>query len=616
MFIRKTLKHDKKTGVIYASYQLVEAYRTSSGPRQRILLTIGSEVDLDQVDLKELANRIEEIYKGAHPLFPREDRIENLAQHFAKLLLQKNYSHIPENQDAKVPDYHLIDINSIQHTSVRSIGSEYVAFTAYQELGFSKLFDHLRFSKKQKEAATASIIGRAIFPSSERALHNRLVFRSGLAELLQTSFAKLSLDSLYHISDEIYGSKKIIEKHLREREKTLFDLTESIILYDITNTYFEGKCTSHAKAKRGKSKEMRSDCPLVSIGLVIDSEGFPKHSEIFEGNINERATLEEMLQRLGKQNMTQRPIIILDSGIATKDNVNWLKNQGYGYIVMMKNKDRPRKDLCNDIIVRNEGNQFISASLKSDEETGDNILWCYSEERLKKERDIRQHKTNALEKELQKLKEGLKLPHGRIKSIEKVHQKIGRLREKYARLAQHYKILVHPSNDEKNAGDITWTYDEDIVTRSFSGTYTLRTNVKELTAEKIWEIYVMLSEAESCIRCLKSEAGLRPNWHTREDRIDSHIFISILAYHLIATIRKRLKDNGINESWETIRERLQSHAIVATNARTKEGATIFFKQACEPNSYQRSIYKALGLSWKPIKAEKVIYRTEDVVSKI
>ena len=103
--------------------------------------------------------------------------------------------------------------------------------------------------------------------------------------------------------------------------------------------------------------------------------------------------------------------------------------------------------------------------------------------------------------------------------------------------------------------DITWTYDIEKVTRSFSGTYTLRTNVKDLSGKTIWEIYVMLSEAESCFRCLKSEAGLRPNWHSRFDRIDGHIFISILAYHLIVTIRKKLKNHGISDSWETIKRK-------------------------------------------------------------
>lgn len=615
MFIRETTKIDKKTGKEYISYQLVEAYRSSSGPRQKILLTVGSDLKLTQSERKDLSNRIEEVVKGAKSLFSCPEHIESLAQHFANLLLHKKALVQPiEEPNEDVTDFQCVDINSIRHTSVKSIGCEHVALSAYNQLDFNGLFARLNFSTKQTSYAAAAIIGRAIYPVSERALHNQLQFRSGLDELLGTSFARLSLDQLYFISDDLYRSKKVIEKHLHEKEKTLFNLQETIILYDISNTYFEGACKAHPKAKRGKSKEMRTDCPLLAIGVVLDSDGFPKHSEIFDGNVNERATLQEMITRLNRQDVTQRPIIVLDSGIATKDNIDWLKSENYAYIVMMKQKERPPMSACHDVVIRNEGNQYVSATLKYDNKTDDHILWCYSEQRFKKEQDIKQHKTNVLEKELLHLKEGLARP-GRLKTIEQVHQKIGRFRDKYARLAQHYEIMVLPADDGINVQDITWTYNAAEVTRSFSGTYTLRTNVKDLTAEKIWEIYVMLSEAESCYRCLKSEAGLRPNWHHREDRIDGHIFLSLLAYHLIVTIRKRLKNEGINESWEVIRERLRSHALITTTLKTKEEGTIYLKQASEPDEYQRSIYKALGLAHKPVKAQKTKIENKDVVSK-
>lgn len=607
MFIRKTIKTDRRTGKIYHSYQLVEAYRSAAGPRQKILLTVGSDLDLDSSERKDLANRIEDILKGTTSLFPCSDKVEGLAQHFAKLLRQKQASTTTEivKPQHEENDFHTVDINNIRHTNVRTIGPSYIALEAYKELGFNELFSDLRFTEKQQSIAAAAIIGRAVYPSSEHALHKWLKFTSGLDELLGISFAKLSLDQLYFISDDLYKSKRKIEKHLLERERTLFNLKEKIILYDITNTYFEGTAKGHPKAKRGKSKEKRLDAPLLSFGVVLDSDGFPKHSEIFPGNLNERATLEEMIIRLNKRETDSKPIIVLDSGIATKDNIKWLKANGYSYIVMMKRKDRPPKESCEEVVIRDKGGQFISATLKYDSETDDHILWCYSQERLKKENDIKQHKTNALESALIHLKEGLNRPN-RMKTLEKVHQKIGRLREKYSRLAQHYEIVVSPADNGKDAKDITWTYDEANVNQSFSGTYTLRTNVKDLSAESIWEIYVMLSEAESCYRCLKSEAGLRPNWHILEHRIDGHIFLSLLAYHLIVTIRKKLRDHEINDSWKTIREGLENHSIITTTLKTKEGSTIYLRQASEPNEYQKAIYRALGLTLKPIKTEKTI----------
>lgn len=614
MFIREKTKVDKKTGKKYSSYQLVEAIRTAHGPRQVIHMTIGSEINLSPGERKELANRIEDIIKGSNSLLLPPNYIENLAQHFAKLLLLQQ-SAVQTIEDTQEPsDFQNIDINTICHTKVRTIGPEYVALSAYRELDFDGVFSRLNFTEKQRHAAAASIIGRAIYPSSERALHTHMLSRSGLDQLLNVSSPNLTLDQLYSISDHLYDAKDTLERYLRKREKTLFNLQESIILYDITNTYFEGACKEHSKAKRGKSKEMRFDCPLLAFGVVLDSDGFPKHSEIFEGNVNERETLQEMILKLNKSNITKKPIIVLDSGIATKDNIEWLKSQEYLYIVMMKRKDRPPSEDCKEVVIRNNGDQFISATLKYDPETEDHLLWCFSEGRLKKEQDIRQHKTNALEGALKRLKEGLPIK-GRIRTFEKVHQKIGRLREKYARLAQHYDIHVIASEDGVLAKDITWTYNETKVEKSFSGTYTLRTNVKELSPEVIWEIYVMLSEAESCFRCLKSEAGLRPNWHHIQKRIDSHMFISLLAYHLIITIRKKLKSAGIMDSWETIREKLASHAIVNTTLKTREGDTIYLKKTSEPDANQCEIYRALGLSFRPVKTEKS-FVGKDVVPKI
>lgn len=616
MFIRKTLKTEPKTGKKYFSYQLVESYRSPSGPRQQILLTIGSEIDLDDSNRKLLANRIEEIINGSLSLFSYPENIENLAHHYAKLvLLKKNQvTVIPEPvEDVPDADYQNVDINSIRHQKIRSVGCEHLAKMAYQDLGFDTLFARLGLSKKHREYAAGAIIGKALHPSSERDLHHWLVSRSALDEVLGTSFAKLSLDQLYLILDNIFIHKKTIEKHLREHEKHLFNLQETVILYDITNTFFEGACKSHPKAKRGKSKEKRSDCPLVSLGVVLDSDGFPKHTEIFDGNVNERATLQEMILRLNLYNKVTSPIIVMDSGIATNDNIQWLKENNYHYIVMMKKKHRPTQEEASGVIVNDKNGQLVTATLVCDSKTKENMLWCYSKQRQLKERDIKRHQFDRLEKALTDLRDGLKAK-GKIKALEKVQQKIGRLREKYSRLAQYYNIDVTPHADGINAENITWTYDSDKIDQSFSGTYTLRTNVSDLSPESIWKIYMMLSEAESCFRCLKSEAGLRPNFHRREDRIESHIFVSVLAYHLIATVRKKLKDQGIFDSWSTIRKNLESHAVVTTIAKTKDQKTIYLRTTSDPDEYQRKIYAAVGIGTKPIKTEKTIIYEKDVVS--
>jgi transposase len=463
--------------------------------------------------------------------------------------------------------------------------------------------------------AAATIIARAIAPASERATHRWLQESSGLGELLGDDFGTLNLIELYRVSDKILSNKNKIESHLVNKQRSIFNLKESIILYDITNTYFEGQCKKHPKAHRGKSKEMRSDCPLISMGVVLDGDGFPKHSEIFEGNVNERATLQTMLSRLDR-GLTKRPIVVMDAGIGTKDNVEWLKSEGYAYLIMMKQKYRPLQEEASDVIVRNDGKQYVSASLVKDDESGDNLLYCYSEQRQSKEEDIKNTKVADFEKDLEYLRDGLTIPR-RMKQADKVKEKIGRLKEQYSRVSQHYTIKVDESDENPGiATNITWTRDTKELDRSFSGTYSLRTNVTDLGPQRLWEIYMMLSEAESCFRCLKSETGLRPNYHQLEERIDGHIFISLLAYHLIATIQTKLKQCGINRSWEAIRSQMKTQILVTSVLQHKNGSLTRIRTASRPESCHTEICQALGLSTKPCGYQKNTRESQDVVSNV
>jgi transposase len=634
MFIRDTHKVDKKTGKKYTSYQLVEAFRTPKGPRQRILATINADLNLSLEERKLLANRIEEIVLGySKSFFQPPEHVEVLAHHFAQLVLQNQSDQItpppppppegPVNNHENEPeetDYQPVDLNNVQHEIARSIGAEHVAYSAYRELGLPELFKELGFSKKQQQLAAGTIIGRAIAPASERATHHWLQNCSGLGELIGNSFATIHLSDLYKISDRIFEHKNKIENHLCEKEKDLFKLKESIILYDITNTYFEGSCKVHSKAKRGKSKEKRSDCPLISLGVVLDEDGFPKYSEIFEGNINERSTLKTMISRLdrgcgGNRRLTLRPIIVMDAGIATKENIEWLKSEGYLYIVMMKQKYRPLIEEASEIIVRNEKKQYVSVSLTKDEASGDNLLYCYSEQRHHKEKDIKETKVAAFEAGLKHIRDGLFTPR-RMKNADKIKDRIGRLKQSYRRVSQHYQIEVHVDSDGQTAKDITWTYNSIELERSFSGTYSLRTNVTDLTPENLWELYMMLNEAESCFRCLKSEAGLRPNFHQLEQRIDGHIFISLLAYHLIATIQKKLRQQAIIYSWETIRAKMRTQTLVTSILKHKNGDKIYIRAATAPEGFHQKIYGALNIPAKPCGYHKRKVKQEDVVSNV
>src|SRR5665811_1242137 len=250
-----------------------------------------------------------------------------------------------------------------------------LAFHAVTQLHLDQKLTALGFSKIDSAAALGSIIGRIVSPGSELQTHDWLQSRTGLGELLDHDYGCTSLTRLYTISDTLLKYQPALEAFLAVQERTLFDLNRSIVLYDLTNTYFEGQCDQNPKAQFGRSKEKRSDCPLVTLGLVLDGNGFPLSSQVFPGNASEPATLALMLDGLQGKNPlpSEKPVIIMDAGIASADNIAWLSERGYLYLVVSRERyvQDPR-DQDNSILVRETGQSKVSVYRTIDAETGGN----------------------------------------------------------------------------------------------------------------------------------------------------------------------------------------------------------------------------------------------------
>ena len=269
MFIRKTRKLDPVTKKPYFSFQLIESIRTERGPRQRILLNLGSSLELDIEQLKELANRIEEIASGQTTCVPPSEKIEMLAQTYASRLVKNLAKHsVDKKETSAVPDYATIDLQSVVHQEARTVGVEDLLLRVAKQLKLPEKLEELEFSQKQISIALGSIIARAAFPASERSTHSRLISQSGLGELLDCDFASTSLNHFYQISDQLLKQKKELEKHMAEQQKQIHNYSDTIVLYDLTNTYFEGQAKQNPQAQFGVSKEKRRDCPLVTLAQV------------------------------------------------------------------------------------------------------------------------------------------------------------------------------------------------------------------------------------------------------------------------------------------------------------------------------------------------------------
>jgi len=418
---------------------------------------------------------------------------------------------------------------------------------------------------------------------------------------MDTDFNTLSHYRVYKVSDTLLKNKEAIENHLRLQECNLFGLEEKIILYDLTNTFFEGTGKYNKKARNARSKEKRSDCPLITLGLVLDAQGFPKASNIFDGNISEPSTLETMIKKLAGEEDFIKPTIVLDAGIATEDNIKWLKENEYFYLVVSRKKKREIPPGVQMVPIKTR-NTPVQAGILNNEETDEIELYCHSEGKEKKEEQIKTFFQERFEEELKKVNISLSKKNG-IKRLDKVIERIGRLKERFKRVAYHYDVSIKKDLETNKAVDISWHLKEREKTE---GVYVLRTNRKELKEEQIWNIHNMLTDIEDAFRCMKSELGLRPIYHKKEERGDGHIFITVLAYHILHFVRMKLRQNEIYLSWSTIRERLSTHARITTTFKRKDGKMVHIRKSSTANLFHKKIYSALNISCQPGKTLKTI----------
>lgn len=364
--------------------------------------------------------------------------------------------------------------------------------------------------------------------------------------------------------------RKALEAALFARVSELFGLAWTVTLYDLTNTYFEGAARGNAKARRGHSKEKRSDCPLLTLGLVLDGSGFVRRSEVFAGNVVEGGTLEGMLQGLGAP---PGALVVMDRGIATAENIGWLRAQGYRYLVVSRERQR-QFDPAAATDLDTAGGERVSVQRVVDAEAQEVRLYCYSALRARKEEGISQRFAQRFEAALQALSDGLSRPRT-TKRIDKLWERIGRLKEKSHGAGQHYQIEIVADASGQQAQAIRWARQPiDGSMDTHPGVYCLRTNEMTWDGEQLWRTDMMLTDLEAVFRSFKSELGLRPIFHHQEARADAHLFITVLAYQFVQVIRRHLAAQGIHDSWALLRERLNAQVRVTASFRRPDGRAL------------------------------------------
>jgi len=610
VFIRRTQTRNRTSGEPYTTHRLVQTSRVGASVKQTTLLNLGSHFDLPQQEWPALAKRIDELLQGQAPLIDAllSETGQALAQRYAAQLIALRPSaatltaaQASATDPSESGRYQEVDLDSLELVRPRSVGVEHAALSVMRQCALEDKLAELGLNRPQIAAAVGSIVARMAHPGSELATHAWLQQRSALGELIDFNFEAMDLNRLYRASDALYKHREALQDHLFGQAQSMFGFGQTITLYDLTNTYFEGIAAGVSKAKRGHSKEQRSDCPLVTLAMALDGSGFPRRSRVFAGNASEPATLKDMLTGLGAPHGAT---VVMDAGIATEANLTWLRAQGYQYVVVSKLRER-QFDPALATAVQSAGQATIKIQRVLDAQ-GHALLYCHSPAREQKDRAIDAAKTAGFEAVLLKLQAGLSNPRG-THDVAKIMERIGRAKQRYSRAAQHYQVDLTKDDTGTRVRAITWTKRiKPGSAAAHPGVYCLRTTLVELDNATLWRTYSMLTNLESVFRSLKTDLGLRPVFHQIDRRVEGHLFISVLAYHFVHTLRLRLRAQGIDDSWETLRETLATQQRVTATMQRRDGRAVHVRKATRPEPRHQKINQILGHAPNPGGTHRVL----------
>jgi len=594
----------KKQGTkTYTYYNLVNTVRTAKGPRHRVFLSLGNLPGLSPEQIKLLGRLVTQKLGGTLRLLPEASTaLEAQAERIAALVAEKR------GREGKEGELIRLDPQTIRLSEALLLGPVYVGLELWRKLGVDEILSGCGFSQRRRHLACAEVIARLVAPGSELAT-SAWVGRTALGLLLHDRLTYFNKDALYRVSDQLWGEREGIEAALAGAERKLFDLQECFILYDLSSTYFEGLCALNPKAKRGYSRDHRGDCKQVVVGMVLDEAGFPKATEIYEGNTVDKSTLQGMLEglerRVGKRE--QAPTVVMDRGVATEENLKRLKEAGYHYLVGCASEQRDewigvlKANQFHHVEAASRDHPGVEVCLRRRE--GEAYLFVRSPLRVQKDRQIRERFVSRMEETLQRL--GQQIDSGRIKDPQKIQRKIGKLQERNKRAARFFRIELI---EDQERAKLSWDTDQQKLgqVELLDGCYTLKTDRDDVGEETFWPLYTMLNRVERSFRYLKSSLGIRPNYHQLERRVEGHIFISILAYHLLHAAEQMLLAENDHRSWPTIKGELDTHRVMTLRLTDSDGRVHHRQMATNPTDSQKEIYWKLQLLDSPLPNRRYV----------
>ena len=581
VYIRRRV-YKLKNATQRTGYGLLECRRVNGQPRQKTILNLGQDFDIAEADWPTVTKRVELALHGQRALPLEDEKIERAVDEIVRRLREKDY-----DVDAGRDDRDAIITDAVHHPDSRTVGGERVCLQALEQLGFAALLRALGMREDAIRMALVLVVGRMLSPGSEAHTYQWMMKASAILELVQLEAPCAS--TLYRVGDRLYALREALMDGLYGNAQRLLGFGETLILYDLTNTFYTGR-KKGALLAYGRSKEKRSDCPLVTLALMLDASGFVRGAAVLAGNASEPKTLQQAMERLNGARAT----VIMDAGIATRANVAYLRSKGLDWICVQRTQAPPPPERPPEECWNTQSGVSIKA-WRLEQQQGTLQVYLHSEARKATGDRILNTRRAKFEAALKTLHEGLSKPRC-VKEYDKVQRRLGRELERHKRVSYQYKIDVLRKKDSTHAKAVTFTHLSAFEQQTqASGGYILHTSHTDWSASQIARTYWKLADIERTFRSLKSELGMRPLYHSKDERIRTHIFLSVLAYQAVQLIRTKLKQYDLHSSWTTLQFELNRWHRITTVLPTDRRSCILLKKDADQGPLQRQIAMIMGL---------------------
>jgi transposase len=563
MYLRRCYR--QKEGKRHGYWALVENYRSSRGPRQRVVAYLGEMDAAGRLGIhRQAAGAVAVAQRG---LF----------------------------RDVE-PQWVEVDLKRIAVERKRAFGGPWIGLELCRQVGLIDFLERTLPAGREEipwpVMAQILILARLCDPASELHIAERFYEASALSDLLGVPANKVNEDRLYRSLDQLLPHKEELERHLKNRLGELFDLDYDLLLYDVTSTYFEGEAKGNELAQRGYSRDHRPDCKQVNIALVVSREGMPLGYQLFAGNRNDVTTLEEIVERIERLYGRANRIWVLDRGMVSEENLRFLKQAKRRYIVgtpkgLLKRLEPELRS--KDWKQVREGLEVRLCPAPGGEEI---FLLCRSAQRKEKEQAMHERFEKRIEEGLEKIvascRKRKQLPAA-------VGQRVGRLLGKNSRAAGAFEVKIDADAD--GFAKCSWKKMDRWRewARLSEGCYVLRSNVTDWSPEELWHAYMQLTEAEAAFRIQKTDLQLRPIWHQKQERVQAHILVCFLAFVLWKTLAQLCQRAGLGHEPRKVFEELADITLVDVVLPTHSGVTIRKRCISRATEHQAILLQHLNL---------------------